>query len=372
MTLTLTAIAVVIGLAGAATAMRTRADGATAAVRGLLVAGGLATLAFAAALVATTTTRLDHFGVAHLLYLLLTISLPLTGVGILVHAWRAGERHPAQAAGVLLLVPAFVGAYATHIAPFRLHVDRVSVAVDDVRNGTDDVRIAVLADLQTAHVGDLERDAIDAVLAADADIILLPGDLFQGEDPAFERELPALRDELRRLDAPGGVFYVRGDTEHTNRADRALEDSHVQILDGEIAEVEVGDRTVLIGGHGLDFWSDEAVGVREELLEAAGAGAITILLAHRPDSVLELPSGSPIDLTVAGHTHGGQVVLPFVGPLVTLTAVPRDVARGGLHEVDGNRIYVHSGVGMERGQAPQIRFPSDPSVTVLTLTGAAG
>ena len=369
MTLTFTAVAVLVGLAGAATAIRSRADASTTALRALLVTGGLSVLAVVAAVLSTAATRLDQFGLVHLMYLLITVSLPLTGLGILVHAWRAGDRRPAHAVGILLLAPAVVGAYATHVAPFQLRIDEIDVPVLEERAGDDEVRIAVLADLQTNHIGDLEREAIDAVLAAEPDIILLPGDLFQGDDPEFERELPALRDELRRLEAPGGVFYVRGDTEHTNRADRALEESHVQILDGEIVEVQVGDRTLLIGGHGLYYQSEEAESLRAELLARAGGDAYTILLAHRPDTVFGLPPASAVDLTVAGHTHGGQVVLPGIGPLITLTAVPRDVARGGLHEVDGNAIHVSPGVGMERAQAPQIRFMSDPTVAILSLNG---
>ena len=83
-------------------------------------------------------------------------------------------------------------------------------------------------------------------------------------------------------------------------------------------------------------------------------------MSHRPDTVLELPPDSRVDLTVAGHTHGGQIVLPGFGPLVTLSDVPRSVARGGLHTVDGNRIYVSPGVGLQRGQAPQVRLFSPP------------
>lgn len=51
------------------------------------------------------------------------------------------------------------------------------------------------------------------------------------------------------------------------------------------------------------------------------------------------------------------------------SAVPRAVARGGLHEVDGNRIYVSTGVGLERGQAPQVRLFARPSIGVLDLAG---
>ena len=72
---------------------------------------------------------------------------------------------------------------------------------------------------------------------------------------------------------------------------------------------------------------------------------------------------------MAGHTHGGQVQLPGVGPLMTMSHVPRAVAAGGLHQVDGNPIYVSTGVGREQQGAPQIRFLAPPSIALLTLEG---
>ena len=70
---------------------------------------------------------------------------------------------------------------------------------------------------------------------------------------------------------------------------------------------------------------------------------------------------------VAGHTHGGQVQIPFFGPLFTLTEIPREAAAGGLHEVNGTQLYVSRGVGAERGEAPLIRFNCPPEISLLTL-----
>jgi uncharacterized protein len=70
---------------------------------------------------------------------------------------------------------------------------------------------------------------------------------------------------------------------------------------------------------------------------------------------------------VAGHTHGGQVQLPIVGPPSIASRVPREVGAGGLHELDGRRIYVSRGVGVERGQAPLLRFGAVPEVSLITL-----
>lgn len=87
--------------------------------------------------------------------------------------------------------------------------------------------------------------------------------------------------------------------------------------------------------------------------------------------MLDLPERSRVDLVVAGHTHGGQIVVPWYGPPMTLSRVPREVAAGGLHRVNGNAVYVSRGVGMERMQAPPMRFLCPPEVTIVTLASAS-
>ena len=59
--------------------------------------------------------------------------------------------------------------------------------------------------------------------------------------------------------------------------------------------------------------------------------------------------------------------MPFFGPLLTLSDVPRHVAAGGVHELGPVRVHVSRGVGMERGSAPQIRFFCPPEICLLTL-----
>ena len=93
-----------------------------------------------------------------------------------------------------------------------------------------------------------------------------------------------------------------------------------------------------------------------------------LVLVHRPGAGLEaLAPDSPLDLVIAGHTHGGQVVVPGFGPPLTLSTAPRHLAAGGLNRVDGNAVYVSRGVGMERKWAPRVRLFCPPEVTLLTL-----
>ena len=141
----------------------------------------------------------------------------------------------------------------------------------------------------------------------------------------------------------------------------------VRLLENEIARVRLGDRRVTIGGIKVDYRSPQALRVQGRLESASGLGDVRLLLAHRPDAVLNLSPRSRVDLTLAGHTHGGQVQLPGVGALTILSDVPRQVGAGGLHALAGRRVYVSRGVGAERGQAPRLRFGAVPEVSLITL-----
>jgi predicted MPP superfamily phosphohydrolase len=207
---------------------------------------------------------------------------------------------------------------------------------------------------------------VTKLLALQPDIILVPGDLFQGSDRQFRQELGSFRRLLGRLEAPGGVYAVRGDADRGDRLDQLLVGTDIKILDYEVATTRVGDRTIRIGGNKLLWAPLPAVAMREELM-ASDPADIRILVSHRPDVVLLLPPNSGVDLTVSGHTHAGQISLPLLGPITTASRVSRSVARGGMHEVDGNEIFVSSGVGLARLDAPQVRLGTRPAVGLVVL-----
>ena len=94
-----------------------------------------------------------------------------------------------------------------------------------------------------------------------------------------------------------------------------------------------------------------------------------VVFGHAPDFSLARP---PAGLLLAGHTHGGQVQLPFIGPLVTLTEVPRDQAVGHSRLDWGADLIVSRGVGMERKFAPRLRFLCRPEVVISALVPGGG
>jgi len=305
------------------------------------------------------------FGVAHVLWLDIAVVAPLAGATVLLAGWRDGWAVRIVGFAGLALAP--VAVYASFVEPSRLVDERATVALGPERAGSDPVTIAVLADLQFDRLGDHERAAVDRALAARPDVILLAGDYYHGDAAGFERELPELRRLLARLDAPGGVFAVQGDTDSLSGAARIFQGTGVRLLVNETAATRVGDRELSIAGLELRHWTGAARRAVAAFERRPGRGDVRIVLAHRPDPVLRLTPASRVDLVVSGHTHGGQVQLPLLGPIATATGVPRTVAAGGLHDLDGRRIYVSRGIGVERGQAPRIRFGAPPEVSVLEL-----
>ena len=329
--------------------------------------GSLALALWIAKLWLLVQVGMDPFlGYLHVLWLDLVLAVPTFGLALA--ATGRGRRH--RAAGLAGLALIMVGIWGSFVAPERLKLERAEVPLSAARAGEGLITVGVLADLQFVRVGAYEREAVKRLMATRPDVIVVPGDVHQGSPEVLREELPAIRALLGRLRAPGGVWFVEGDHEDLAEARLITAGTRVRVLDDEVVTVPVGDRRLTIGGLGLSYRGAGAgaLAVVSALERAPGDGDVRLLLAHRPDAAFLLPPRPRTDLVVAGHTHGGQVALPFIGPLMAFTDVPLAVAAGGLHDLGaGRRIYVSRGVGVERDQAPRVRLNVPPEISLLTL-----
>jgi predicted MPP superfamily phosphohydrolase len=105
--------------------------------------------------------------------------------------------------------------------------------------------------------------------------------------------------------------------------------------------------------------------VLESLSAQTPADAYQLLLYHTPD-LAESLSGTGIDLYLAGHTHGGQIRLPFYGAVVTFSAYGKKYEMGR-YTLDGTMLYVSRGLGMEGSGAPRARFLCPPEIVVVDI-----
>jgi predicted MPP superfamily phosphohydrolase len=331
-------------------------------LRALALSAGFAALKLPFALSASSSL----FFAISLVYVDLVVVVPAAALVVL--GTRRGTTRGARAllSSAAVSLP-LVGLYATFVEPFRLVEERVDVALDPRFAPGEPLRVAVLADLQSREVDEHLRAAIAMALAFEPHLILLPGDLIHADTrDEFERAAPQFRELLAPLSAPLGVYFVLGNTDAQTLVGKVFEGTNVRLLENEAVELEFAGKRVLLGGAGMNPFAP-ATRAFVERFDVRESDELRLLVAHYPDIALRLDGSPAIDLIVAGHTHGGQVQLPWFGAPITLSRVPRAIGAGGLHDLDGRSIYVSRGIGCERGAAPRLRFLCPPEVSLLTL-----
>jgi len=352
--------------------------------RCLFAAGLTGAVWLVKAAAAFVTLDLTLFGIITLAYVHVVISLPILGLLVLragkVEIDGVGTRSRAtglvRALAVVALLGLPVGVYASLVEPRSVVLERAHVTLAPERAGDETVTVAVLADVQTDRITEHHLALADRVMTLAPDVIIIPGDMYQpraglsGHDWSHIDEVAhGFRAFLRSLEAPGGVYFVPGNCELGYDVGEVLEGTGVVLLENDAKTARVRDRELLIAGSAFDVASAGARAFRDDLLRRTSGDddPIVVFVSHVPDAVLALPEDARIDLTIAGHTHGGQVQAPGFGPLLTSSHVPRRIAAGGLNVHRGNCIYVSRGIGYEQGQAPPLRLFCPPEISLLSL-----
>ncbi len=302
-------------------------------------------------------------------HVLTVVAAPLAlwrGVAQLRRARLAGGAALAGI-GIALLLGS---AWAHFVEVHDLEITRQDFTTPRMAAFRAPIRAVILADIQTDAVGDYEREVFRRVDEARPDLLLLPGDFIQHRDPLrFAEERDALLRLFEGLEHPPrlGIWAVLGDVDFHPEM---FEGTPIRLLRNEVAEVP-GEPGLQIAGLTLGrsrVGLDDPVHaeLRSRIADFPG---FTIVLGHAPDAAQPILVGDLQTelLYVAGHTHGGQVVVPGFGPPITLSRVPRRVAAGGLFRFGNAGVLVSRGIGHERGHAPRIRMFCRPEMAVVDL-----
>jgi uncharacterized protein len=273
---------------------------------------------------------------------------------------KSAVRGAVLATGAALAV-AEAGRRARHVAPYRPVLERVDVRVPPGIETPPRLRIGFLAD---THVGSVIRAAdIDCalalLLAAGPDLLLFGGD-YVSESPRHISDAAAVLGNVANATRFGSLA-VLGNHDYANGAGRmteALECRGVRVLRNE--SVRVGDDTGELWIAGID---DALLGSPDlqRAFASVPSNARAITLWHEPDWAERVAKHGAF-LQLSGHSHGGQLRLPFLGPITAPTGGRRFVK--GLNFAAGMPIYTSRGVGVYR---PPVRFRCPPEVTLVTL-----
>jgi predicted MPP superfamily phosphohydrolase len=254
------------------------------------------------------------------------------------------------------------GLYAMAFEPEWLQVERVRLPLKKLRPDLQGFTIAQFSDL---HFGPYMRGAdavsiVERINRLQPNLVVFTGDFVTD---LAQGEAKFITDVLARLQPTHGTYAILGNHDHWTDAevvDQAVRAARVTLLRNENRLVEIGS---------VGFWLAGVDDVWEEKhdLEAALAGVgddlPVILLAHEPDYADEVNRTGRVDLQLSGHSHGGQVRLPYYGAL----ALPYLAHKYpfGLYKLGSTTLYTNRGVGL---LAPPVRFNCRPEITLFELS----
>ena len=241
-------------------------------------------------------------------------------------------------------------AYERH----QIGVTPASLAVSGLPPALDGLRIALLTDIHHSHLVGAEdvSNAVEIALAERPDLIVLGGDYVTFGDRAF---VGPVADLLAPLQAPHGVHAILGNHDDDKDMPAALARKGFTVLKDQRTRLTIRGEPLELAG--IRFWTRRPADIARVLREARDT---VLLLAHDPRRLTEAAALN-VPGVLAGHTHGGQVLLPGVGAVVKAARFP---ILHGTGQQENTSIFVSRGIGTV--YLP-IRFNCPPEVALVTL-----
>ena len=239
----------------------------------------------------------------------------------------------------------------------NISVRHLTVPIAGIPDALSGLRLAHVSDFHFRKWEQVHVQAQEALCALKPDLLLLTGD-YAVNPQQWQKPLEMLCRLLEPIAKDTPIYAVMGNHDHPD-----------MLADSSIPAVFLRNESVTLEHNGVPF---EVVGVDqhhfggEDIRAALGESserAFTLLLAHYPSTVFRLPPGR-VDLQLSGHTHGGQIRIPFFGCIWPNDKISCRMARG-LHAVGGTLLHVTPGLGVSN--PIPVRFRCPPEISVLTL-----
>ncbi|MGO9256155.1 MAG: metallophosphoesterase [Bryobacteraceae bacterium] len=275
-----------------------------------------------------------------------------------------------RTAAVASAAPFVAGAYGLLYGRLNLQITPQTIRLPRLPRAFEGFRICQLSDIHIGPFMPAEEIRKYAAIAnaQKAEMIVLTGD-FVTFDPGNQ---DAVVDAFRGLRAPFGVYGCLGNHEAWTRVEDSITElfrqAGVQILRG--ANVPIAAQGESLNLIGVDFQSPRPFGPSPAVKHLLGnieglvdRDRVNVLLSHNPDT-FDRAAELGIDLSLAGHTHGGQAALEFISPEIAPSRLVTPYVAGWFHK-PGGQLYVNRGIGTI---FIPIRIGAPPEITVYSLS----
>lgn len=268
----------------------------------------------------------------------------------------------------LALIPYMVYVYSSTVTTSDFEIKRVGVTLQNLPENLDGLRIAQISDLHppSFYSAACFWEVRQLIASTEPDLIVITGD-FVNNHPD---ELNLIYDEMSQLSAPHGVFGCIGNHDHYMTEElheilkKRLEEAGIDLLVNENITLDIKGERLQLAGVDNSSWQLD-YGDYDKTFEGLSPIYPTILLCHDPvDWQNNVKDQRPADLTLSGHTHGGQIGFDIFGYELAPAVLAYNYWRGLYYE-NGKYLYVNTGLGTV---GPPIRIGSmKPEITLIVL-----
>jgi uncharacterized protein len=284
---------------------------------------------------------------------------------LIAFSWYRKKRLSLLNAALLLMILAGMAAIADAywIEPNWLQTEQVVIHDPELAQVLEGIRIVQISDIHLkGSIKDRERDLVAQVNALQPDLLFITGDFFSDKQKwELEAEVEALTELIRSFKTTTGIFGVAGNYDrplYNKEIVREFKEAGIDILANTNRVITLPNKkTLYLAGF------DDSQNKRANLFAFRGIppGVPVILLAHDPDNFGEA-IGAGVNLLLVGHTHGGQIAIPFL--VEKSKSANKSSFMRGLFTAGKTKMYVNRGIGTTH---VPIRFLSRPEITVFTI-----
>jgi uncharacterized protein len=269
---------------------------------------------------------------------------------------------PFQVVGTILVI------YSFWIEPHSIRVTRQKFHSQKLK-GHQPIKVLHLGDLHIEKITNRELQLNKLIKELAPDLIVFSGDILNLSNRRDPESKAAARKLIQEWKAPQGVYFVLGSpaVDVQDFAPAILDQLPVVLLQDQKVMLQINENQIDLVG--ISCTQRPYIdGPKLKALVEDQKGNFQILLYHTPD-LAPMAAKMGIDLQLSGHTHGGQIRLPFWGALVTGSLYGKRF-EAGRYEIDQMTLYVTRGIGMEGAGAPRVRFLCPPEIILWELCGA--
>ena len=244
--------------------------------------------------------------------------------------------------------------YSRYIGTNGLVTNEIVINTDNIPTSFDGLKIVHFSDLHYTRVIIKERvkNIVNEINLINPDIVIFTGDLVDTDKILTEDDKDFLIETLSNINSTYGKYAIYGNHDIANNSENIINiynESNFKILNNSYDIIySKNNEKIFIGG--LNSVSHELADINKVMSyydNNDNTNTYNIILLHEPDYADNIVNKyNNIDLILAGHSHGGQVRLPFIGPLYTPKNAHKYVK--GYYDLNGTSLYVTSGIGVSR------------------------